>query len=186
MSGLNHQEIGELAFKLSAARHGDEVMLPDHATTFDLSAAVSKANGVRDVEEQILVLRNEDRGTVLVYKAPVPLDKVEADPHGMNPHQSGAKLDAGKPDMSLMLSFGKAIRAVAEIATFGAKKYTRDGWLQVPDGVDRYTAADLRHLLAEGTETHDPDSNMLHAAHHAWNALARLELMLRETEEGTE
>jgi hypothetical protein len=29
----------------------------------------------------------------------------------------------------------------------------------------------------------DPDSQLLHASHAAWNALARLELMLREKEQ---
>jgi hypothetical protein len=41
----------------------------------------------------------------------------------------------------------------------------------------------VRHWLAEnqGIEC-DDESNMLHAAHLAWNALARLELMLMEME----
>ena len=39
----------------------------------------------------------------------------------------------------------------------------------------------LRHLLAEMRgEDVDPDTGLLHAAHTAWNALARLDLMLRE------
>jgi hypothetical protein len=70
---------------------------------------------------------------------------------------------------------------VGEIGTFGAEKYTDNGWLSVPDGEARYTDALLRHLLAdfEG-ETLDPESGYTHAAHAAWNALARLELALRE------
>jgi len=41
----------------------------------------------------------------------------------------------------------------------------------------------MRHWLDEsqGIEC-DAESNMLHAAHLAWNALARLELMLKEME----
>jgi hypothetical protein len=41
----------------------------------------------------------------------------------------------------------------------------------------------MRHWLAEqqGIEC-DEESNLRHAAHLAWNALARLELMLREVE----
>jgi hypothetical protein len=41
----------------------------------------------------------------------------------------------------------------------------------------------MRHWLAEtqGIEL-DPDSNLTHAAHLAWNALARLELMIVEQE----
>lgn len=104
----------------------------------------------------------------------------ERDPHGADAHSPGAKLDAGKADSSLLLSFGRALNAVAEIGTFGAKKYTRDGWESVPEGFIRYTAAMMRHLLKEKYEEDDPDSGLLHAAHAAWNALARLELMLRE------
>ena len=41
-----------------------------------------------------------------------------------------------------------------------------------------YTDALYRHLLAESPD--DPDTGLLHAAHAAWNALARLELLLKE------
>jgi hypothetical protein len=49
----------------------------------------------------------------------------------------------------------------------------------VERGIDRYTDAMLRHALAEGIEEFDTESGLKHAAHTAWNALARLELMLR-------
>ena len=104
----------------------------------------------------------------------------EADPTGRDPHQPGAKLDAGKPLAGTLADFGQALLAVAEVSTFGARKYTRGGWLAVPDGQARYTDAMWRHLLKEGTEAADPDSGLSHAAHAAWNALARLELAIRE------
>jgi hypothetical protein len=103
----------------------------------------------------------------------------EVDPNGIDAHAPGAKLDAGKPDCSLLLDFGLALRAVAEVGTYGAKKYSRGGWMQVPDGQNRYTAALLRHLLAESSEPRDKDTGLLHAQHAAWNAIARLEFMLR-------
>lgn len=53
----------------------------------------------------------------------------------------------------------------------------------VDDGIARYTDAMDRHNL-EGIESHD-DSGLLHAAQVAWNALARLELMLRELNSNT-
>jgi hypothetical protein len=41
-----------------------------------------------------------------------------------------------------------------------------------------------RHLIEEAVgHVHDKDSGLLVAAHTAWNALARLELMLKEEEE---
>ena len=101
---------------------------------------------------------------------------------GIDAHAPGAKLDSGKPDMGLLLTFGRALEAVAEVATFGADKYSRDGWVSVPDGIHRYTAAMLRHAVEEPREMCDKDSGLLHAAHTAWNAMARLELMLRRTQ----
>lgn len=106
----------------------------------------------------------------------------ESDPNGFTPDSPGAKLDHGKPDLSLLLMFGRALSAVGEVGTFGANKYTRGGWQFVPEGRNRYTAACLRHLCKEHYEARDPDSGLLHAAHAAWNALARLELELREQE----
>lgn len=105
---------------------------------------------------------------------------VEADPTGRSPHEPGAKLDAGKVMAGTLGDFALALTAVAEVATFGAKKYTRGGWQTVPNAEQRYTDAMWRHLLKEGYEDLDPDSNLSHAAHLAWNALARLEIMLRE------
>ena len=106
------------------------------------------------------------------------------DPHGIDQHQPGAKLDALKPRPALVLGgFSRALTAVTEVGTYGASKYTPYGWRSVPEGIERYSEAMLRHWLAEaqGLES-DAESNMLHAAHLAWNALARLELMLRDIE----
>lgn len=108
----------------------------------------------------------------------------EHDPTGRSAHQPGAKLDAGKHRAGLVLGgFSRALVAVSEVGTFGAAKYTPNGWRSVPNGQERYSNALLRHWLleAQGLES-DPDSGLLHAAHTAWNALARLELILLETE----
>jgi hypothetical protein len=112
----------------------------------------------------------------------------EQDPNGLDQHAPGAKVDAGKPRPSLILrDMARAIAAVVEVATFGAKKYTDGGWVHVPNGISRYTDAMLRHYNKEAQgEFYDPDSNLTHQAHLAWNALARLELMLREREEVAE
>jgi hypothetical protein len=106
----------------------------------------------------------------------------EEDSYGKSQHESGAKLDKGKPDASLLLMFGKALLAVAEVGTYGAAKYTRGGWQEVPDGENRYTAALLRHLFTEHYEEFDEDIPVLHAAQTAWNALARLEKIIRDRE----
>ena len=104
-----------------------------------------------------------------------------------NLHVPGAKDDGYKlPVRSLVLEyFPRALLAVAEISDFGAKKYTPGGWRTVENGVDRYGDAGARHALNAIIEgENDPETGMLHAAHEAWNALARLELMLQEKEDG--
>lgn len=107
----------------------------------------------------------------------------EQDPHGKSAHEPGSKLDAGKVRPDLILSgMPRALMAVSQVATFGAQKYTENGWQDVPEGIKRYTAAMDRHRLKELMEQADPDSGLMHQAHLAWNALARLELMLREAE----
>ena len=108
---------------------------------------------------------------------------VETDPTGRNIHEAGAKVDEGKPRVGLVLGdFSQALMEVAKVGTFGANKYSDSGWISVPDGINRYTDALGRHLLYEGKgESVDPDSGLQHAAHAAWNALARLELMLRSS-----
>lgn len=108
---------------------------------------------------------------------------LESDPHGKDQHETGAKLDAGKPRLGLVLgAFANALVEVGKVGTYGAQKYTDNGWLDVPNGKARYTDALLRHILAETNESHDSDTNLHHAAHAAWNALARLELILRKRE----
>ena len=104
------------------------------------------------------------------------------DPNGIDQHAPGAKLDNGKPRHGLVLgAFAGALTEVAKVGTFGANKYSDNGWLSVPNGLARYTDAMLRHHFAEaGGEELDEDSGLRHAAHRAWNALAVLELALRE------
>ena len=109
-----------------------------------------------------------------------PGNTEEVDPNGKDAHEAGSKLDAGKPDCSLLGFFGKALLEVSKVGTIGAKKYSRGGWQHVDSGFDRYTAAMLRHNLAEGYDERDEDTGMYHCAQVAWNALARLELFLRE------
>ena len=106
---------------------------------------------------------------------------MEKDPNGKQAHEPGAKLDKGKNRLGLvLLDFGNALKAVGEVGTFGANKYSAHGWLSVPNGRERYTDAMFRHLFA-GSEI-DEDSGLAHDAQTAWNALARLELRLRETQ----
>ena len=114
--------------------------------------------------------------------------KLESDPHGTDAHAPGAKLDAGKNRIGLVLGdFPLAIQAVCEVGTYGANKYSESGWLSVPNAPARYNDALLRHVFKEFSgERNDPDTDLPHAAHAAWNALAVLELALRELNHANE
>lgn len=109
----------------------------------------------------------------------------DQDPNGLKPNEPGAKLDAGKPNAfrGLLDYFPRALLAVSEVSSYGARKYSWGGWKHVPDGLLRYSDAQVRHLLIEASgEPVDKETGLLHAAHTAWNALARLELLLKEVE----
>lgn len=97
------------------------------------------------------------------------------------------KMDEGKPGAfsGVIQRFPRALMGVARVSTFGKNKYgTWDGWENVDDGFRRYKDAGFRHeLYAAMGEEIDPDSGtLLHLEQVAWNALATLELYLREKE----
>lgn len=109
--------------------------------------------------------------------------RTEHDPNHLAGHQAGAKFDAGKVEVGLIFNdMPRALLAVAEVGTYGRYKYTKGGWREVASGVERYTNAMDRHRLKEGIELHDDESGIYHAAHLAWNALARLELLIQQNE----
>ena len=98
--------------------------------------------------------------------------------------EKGVKLDKGKNRMSLVFNgFSHALWQVAEVGTFGANKYTDNGWQSVENPQERYTNALLRHLFKfYNGEQIDEESGLSHLAHLAWNALAILELNKNERE----
>jgi hypothetical protein len=109
----------------------------------------------------------------------------EKDPTGRSAEEGGAKLDAGKPRLGLVLGgFANALIEVGKVGTLGAAKYSDNGWMTVPNAKERYTDAELRHCLKRlAGEIYDPEWGLLHLAHNAWNSLALLELELRKLKE---
>lgn len=110
----------------------------------------------------------------------------EADPNGLIAGDAGAKLDAGKAPLfqGVFSYFPRALAEVAKVSGFGAKKYSWGGWRTVENGIERYADALSRHVIGEVVEgEHDVDSGLMHAAHAAWNALAVLELKLKQKAE---
>ena len=108
----------------------------------------------------------------------------EIDPHGIDQHSAGAKLDSGKIYADAILAeMPRALWGIVEVGTFGANKYSLGGWTSVEDGIRRYRDAAARHRLKRQMgETLDPDSGLLHTYHEAWNVLASLELEMRGAE----
>lgn len=97
------------------------------------------------------------------------------------------KYDTGKSPLfqGVFNYFPKALEEVGLVSAFGASKYAWGGWRHVDEGFTRYTNAMLRHTAEESKGfTTDDESGFNHAAHVAWNALARLELLIAEQERG--
>ena len=100
----------------------------------------------------------------------------------------GIKFDKDKRRLAeMILDFAPEIKEVCKIWEFGANKYGKSNWKQLEDAEIRYTNALLRHMVAEETEgAYDEESKLLHAAHVAWNALARLHFILQDKVEPKE
>lgn len=80
----------------------------------------------------------------------------------------GKKFDNGKDRMSLLP--WKALRLIARVLTFGAKKYGANNWQEIEG--ERYEDALLRHYEAwRAGEWLDEESGQPHLAHLGCNAL---------------
>lgn len=111
--------------------------------------------------------------------------KAEAARPGENMKVGGAKMDVGKAEIfaGLVDYFPRALNEVALVSDYGAQKYSRGGWRTLPDAYVRYGNSLGRHYFASATGDYDTGpagSDLLHDAQVAWNALARLEIGLRD------
>jgi hypothetical protein len=76
----------------------------------------------------------------------------------------GQKFDEFKTDWSLLPM--QALEPVLHVLMFGAEKYGRDNWRDVPDAERRYFAAAQRHLAAyQAGEILDKETQEPHLAH---------------------
>ena len=112
-----------------------------------------------------------------------------------------AKQAEGKPLVyDVLAGFANALAAIVEVSMYGYTKHTVPGRQRLIEAgrtpeeaadiipfnnwhagdIATYDNAMMRHILARmaGEET-AADSGLLHRAHEAWNALAALELYLR-------
>lgn len=101
------------------------------------------------------------------------------------PKEEGVKTNKNKPQLSILFTqFPKALEAIARCSEYGHLKY-RDtdfdylNYQRVEGGSKTYADAGLRHRLHKKS-TADTESQLPHAYHVAWNALAELELLIKE------
>lgn len=90
------------------------------------------------------------------------------------------KADAGKPELSYLLEFPKALAGMSRVSEYGARKYGRNTWRRVEK--QRYIDALLRHTIAIGPNAlaKDNESKLFHVWQVMWNAAAIAELIEEE------
>ena len=85
--------------------------------------------------------------------------------------------------------FPRSMHMLAIVSQTGAKKHGVDTgdmtYLDIPGAYATYTDAMVRHVVDEELEgpVNHKDGGLLHPAQVAWNALARLEVFLKNAEE---
>jgi hypothetical protein len=94
----------------------------------------------------------------------------------------GRKDDTGKARFDLIPP--KAELCVADVLTFGAKKYAPNNWRKVDGANERYIAAARRHLNQyQQGEMYDEDSSLPHLAHAIVSLMFVLQLDIEEIEQ---
>lgn len=99
--------------------------------------------------------------------------------------EKGVKENKNKPQLSILFTqFPKALEAIARCSEYGHLKYKDTdfdylNYQRVEEGSKAYADAGLRHRLYNKSAT-DIESQLPHAYHVAWNALAELELLVKE------
>lgn len=88
---------------------------------------------------------------------------------------NGVKYDTNKAEYGLIPA--NALHEIAKVLTYGATKYSRDNWRQVPERERRYYDALMRHLWAiRRGEPADEETGMSHYAHAGACLLFLLEM----------
>ena len=90
-------------------------------------------------------------------------------------------------DISVLFKqFPRALTAVAEASAYGHNKYRETdkdmlNFTRVDNAESRYRGALMRHERDRYTDGYlDSESNLPHIYHKAWNALAELEMHLKD------
>ena len=88
-------------------------------------------------------------------------------------NEQGVKHDNEKPQMALLSPF--ALEQIAQVMSYGAKKYSADNW-RSGFKYSRLISAILRHIMAymKG-EAKDPETGLSHLAHASCGLMMLLE-----------
>ena len=91
----------------------------------------------------------------------------------------GLKYDEGKLRWDLLPI--SEVEEIVKVLSFGAQKYRDNSWQNVENGIERYYAALLRHIVAwrKGEEA-DFESGLKHLSHAATNLIFLLYLTKEE------
>ena len=101
------------------------------------------------------------------------------------------KYDQGKPDMVMLRHIKHALIKIVELMQAGALKYEEGSFATIRNAKRRYDSAIMRHWLEDPEETVEDMQEyidklqidpVMHQAATACNALFRLEIMLRESQ----
>ncbi len=95
-------------------------------------------------------------------------------------------------DVLNLRHLGESLRRAVDVGTYGARKYERDNWLHVEDGINRYYEACGRHVLQilEGKRIDTPDdpndkgSGLPNLNHICWCIYAGAKLVDNLQKEG--
>lgn len=142
--------------------------------------------------ERILYLAASKASGTCVHCRAYGRDAATPDPNmcaanpqpAFDPSVTGRK--KGKVRMDLVMQdMPRAIESLARVMTWAleSKGYNESDWLNVPNGEQVYSGGMHRHDNKEKRgEEFDDESGLEHAIHTAWNAMARVELILRRKE----
>jgi len=86
------------------------------------------------------------------------------------------RYNAGKPELSYVLTYPRALESLAAVNTYGATKYARGNYLRGSNWT-QYVDSLLRHLNAfYSGEDVDPESEQAHVGHIMFNAAMLAEM----------
>ena len=78
----------------------------------------------------------------------------------------GIKFDNSNEKLRWLLVPWAALQEIVKVLQAGAVKYLPDNWMRVPNAIERYREALLRHVIADANgELIDKDYGLLHLAH---------------------